>query len=864
MTSIKKKNTGHRNRFTGSLLGKLLPEKYREAFIGDLLESYEARAADRRISAKIWLFFQLLSSFSSLLRKNFTGGVAMFKSYFLMAFRNLKKHRAYTLINVFGLAIGLSAAILILLYLQFEISYDRFHENADSVYRVCIRNIREGRLESESYVYTPPIGPDMKKDFPEVEDYVRMSTLRTAYLLVDNEAFNVDRISYVSPSLFEVFSFKLKAGNSLRALADPFTIVLSEQTAERIFGTKDPIGKTIQIGPEDLYRVTGVVENPPPNSTLQFNALISFATLYARPIMGMDWNGGNQIITYVKLGKNTTASSVEKKFPDFLWRNINEKIAVYGWKNEAYLQPLKKIHFYFDESSRIALVNFYTFSAVAVFILLIACINFVNLTTARGSRRAREVGIRKVIGAHRGNLIRQFLGESVVMTLLAFSVGIGAAFILTPTYNQLLDKELNPVKLLNLTSIFGLLLLILLVGVASGIHPAFYLSSFQPVKTLKGVFDSARSKKKFRNTLVVFQFVISVTLIVCTLLIRNQLRYINKVELGYNKENMVVIPLEDQNLRTRTEEVRTSLLSLPGTVQATASSDIPYHGFTSNGYIPEGYTNSIMIHALDADEHFLETYGIELVQGRNFSNEFATDKDAYLINETLARQLEWDDPLGKTIRRNGDREVIGVVKDFQFATLHNTVEPLLITNTPWRNEFYYLSIKINTDDIPGTLGSIEKVFKRFSPLIPFEYFFLDDAFDRVYRSEERFERIFQYFSILAICIALLGLFSLSAYTAQQKSKEIGIRKVLGATVPQILSLFSRETIILIIVANILACPIAFFVIQKWLDQFAYRSSISPLAFALAFVGSMAAAFATISYQSLKAALKKPADELRSE
>jgi putative ABC transport system permease protein len=862
MTMTEKKKTG--NRFIGFLLEILLSEKYREAFIGDLLESYEVRAADRQVSAKIWLFFQLLSSFTSLLRKNIYGSVAMFKSYFLMAFRNLKKHRAYTLINVFGLALGLSATILILLYLQFEISYDRFHENADSIYRVSIRHLREGRLERESHVYTPPIGPDMKKDFPEVEDFVRMTTLRTAYLTVDNKAFRVDRIRYASPSLFEIFCFKLKAGDSLSALVNPFSIVLSEQTAERIFGARDPIGETIQIGHEDLYRVTGIVENPLSNSSIQFNALISFATLYARPIMGMNWNGGNQIITYVKLGENATASSVEKKFPDFLWRNINERIAVYGWKNEACLQPLKKIHFYYDESSRTALVNFYTFSAVAIFILIIACINFVNLTTARAARRAREVGIRKVIGAHRGNLIRQFLGESVFMTILAFSAGIGVAFILTPTYNQLLNKELNPIELLNLTSILGLLLLILLVGVASGVHPAFYLSSFQPVKTLKGVFDSARSKKKFRNTLVVFQFVISVTLIICTLLIRNQLRYIKKVELGYNKENMVIIPLAEQNLRTKTEEVRASLLSLPGIVQAAASSDVPHNGFTSNGYIPEGYTKSIMIHALDADEHFLEVYDIDLVKGRNFSREFATDRGAYLINETLAKQLGWNDPLGKTIRREGDREVVGVVKDFQFATLHNAIGPLLITNTPWRNEFDFLSIKINTNDIQGTLGSIEKVFKRFSPLIPFEYFFLDDAFDRLYRSEERFEKIFQYFSMLAICIALLGLFSLSAYTAQQKSKEIGIRKVLGATVPQILSLFSRETIVLIIFANALACPVAFFVIQRWLDQFAYRNSISVWAFVLAFAGSMAAAFATISYQSVKAALKKPADELRSE
>ncbi len=828
------------------------------------MESCDARAADGRIRAKIWLVFQLLSSFFSLLKKNITGSKAMFKSYFLMALRNLKKHRTYTLINVFGLAIGLGATILILLYLQFEISYDRFHKNADSIYRISIRHLQEGQFEGESHIFTPPFGPDMKKDFPEVEDYVRMSTLRNTYFTIDNQAVQVDRIRHASPSFFEVFGFRLKSGDPRRALDDPFSIVLSAKTAERIFGGQDPLGKTIQIGPEDLYTVTGIAENPPSNSSIQFNVLISFATLYARRIMAMDWNGGNQIVTYVKLRQNATAASVHSKLPEFLWRNINEIIAPAGWKYEAYLQPLKKIHFYHDESSRTALANFYTFAAVAIFTLLIACINFVNLTTARAAQRAREVGIRKVIGAHRGNLIRQFLGESVVMTVLAFAAGIGIAFILTPTYNQLLDKELNPFALLNLTSVLGLLLLILLVGIASGVHPAFYLSSFQPVKTLKGVFDSARGKKAFRNALVVFQFGISATLIVCTFLIRNQLRYIKKVELGYDKENMVVLPLADRNLQTKTEEMRAALLSLPGIIQAAASSDVPYNGFTRNGYFPEGFSQSIMIHALDADEHFLETYGIDVVKGRNFSKEFATDRDAYLINETLAKQVGWDDPLGKTIRRNGERKVIGVVKDFQFATLHNTIGPLLITNGPMNKRFYFLSIKINTSDIHETLASIERVYKGFSPMIPFEYFFLDDAFDSLYRSEERFEKIFQYFSLLAVCIALLGLFSLTAYSAQQKSKEIGIRKVLGATVPQILSLFSRETIVLIIVANILACPVAVLVIHQWLGNFSYRSNISVWAFVITFIASMAAALATISYQSLRAAMKKPADELRSE
>lgn len=846
------------------LIGKLLSYRYSEAVIGDLLEIYMARAAAGRFRARMWLVFQLLSSLYSLCKQNINGGAALFKNYFLMALRNLNKHRAYALINIFGLALGLSAAILILLYLQFEISYDRFHTDVDSLYRVSVRHIKEGKIESDDPVFTPPIGADMKKDMPEVEEFVRMSTRRTMYLNVDNSAYKEDAVCHASSEFFSVFSFKLISGDLRTALKDPFSIVLTEGAAQRIFGSEDPMGKTIQIGPEHLYKVTGVAEDPPGNSTIQFGVLVSFATLYALPNMYMDWNGGNQYITYIKLRDNATQASVEVKFPDFMWRYINETLAPYGWVNQAYLQPLKKIHFHFDASSRTALANFYTFAAVALFILIIACINFINLTTARASRRAREVGMRKVIGATRGNLVRQFLGESVLLTGLAFVAGIVLAYILTPTYNQLLNKELNPLRLVNAISVGGLLGLILMVGLASGVYPAFYLSSFQPVKTLKGVLYSGKGRQKFRNALVVFQFIISVTLIICTFLIRDQLHFIKQFDLGYDRQNMLIIPLPEKDMRTKTEDMRAELLGIPGITHTAASSAVPYRGFTSNGYIPEGYTQAIMIHALDIDEHFLDTFGIKVVQGRNFSKDFATDEQALLINETLAAQLGWDEPVGKTIARNGDWRVIGVVQDFQFDTLHDKVAPLLITSNPWGNRFYYLSVKVRSQDLPATLRSVEKIFKKYSPLISFEYFFLDDAFDRLYKSEERFERIFLYFSLLAISVALLGLFSLSAYTAQQKAKEIGIRKVLGATIPNVLALFSREIVTMIVAANLLAAPIAVYVIYLWLGNFAYRMHIGVKAFLIAFAASLLAAFATISYQSLKAAFKKPADELRAE
>lgn len=781
-----------------------------------------------------------------------------------MALRNLKKHRAYSAINIFGLALGLSAAILILLYLQFEVSYDRFHRNADNLYRVSIRHIQAGEIKSESHVFTPPIGLEMKKSFPEVIDFVRMSSLRHMYLSSGENVYKTDEVCYASSGMFSVLSFELKLGDPKKALEAPFSIVLTELQAARMFGNKDPMGETIRIGPSDLYTVTGVAENPPAPSSIQFKALISFSTLYSMPGLHLDWNGGNQYITYVQLHEPSDISALEAKFESFMWRHINETIEPYGWKNEAYLQPLKKIHFYFDKSSRVALMNFVAFSAVAAFILIIACINFVNLTTARAARRAKEIGMRKVLGAHRGNLIRQFLGESILLTSLAFGLGLILAYLLTPTYNQLLDKSLNPAELVNAGSIIVLLVLILFVGVLSGLHPAFYLSSFQPVKTLKGTVSSGRGNRKFRNVLVIFQFMVSIALFLCMLLVREQIRHIKQVELGYNKENIVVLPLTSPELRQSTADMRNDLLAFPEILNVTASSDVPYAGFTRNGYTPEGHTQSIMIHALDVDEHFLKTYNIDIVLGRNFSEDFASDKQAYLINQTLANQLGWEDPLGKTIDRNEKRQVIGVVRDFQFATLHNEIAPLLITFTPGREGYWYLSLKIKSSDLRGTLASIESVHKSYTTLVPFEYFFLDDAFNNVYRAEERFERIFQYFTVLAMLIALLGLLSLSAYSAQQKAKEIGIRKVLGATVPDILSMFSREMISLIVAANLLAAPLAIFIIVKWTKTFAYRADIKPWIFGIAFLVSLAAALGTISFQSLKAALKKPAAELRSE
>ncbi|MCJ7679365.1 MAG: ABC transporter permease, partial [Candidatus Aminicenantes bacterium] len=561
---------------SGSFRNWVLPERYAEAFVGDLRELYrETVEARGRFRAVVWLSVHLVQSFFVLTGNAIKGSTIMLKSYILTAIRNIRKQPGFSFVNIFGLAVGLSAVTLILFYLRFETSFDRFHADTDSLYRVSIRHLKGGTYENESEVFTPPIGEDMTKEFAEVEDFVRLSTRRPAYLTVKGKAFKENSILYASDGFFRLFSFRLIQGDPKTALTEPYSIVLAVETAQKIFGSGNPMGEMIDVGSDRLYTVTGVVAPPPANSTIQFESLLSFSTLYQIPGRHMGWNGGNQYINYVRLGGGISPQDLENKFPDFLWRHHNEFIAGGGWKVEAVLQPIKKIHFNFDVSSRTAQMNFTTFSAVALFILIIACINFVNLTTARAARRAREVGLRKVVGAHRGNLIRQFLGESIFLTFLAFLLGGGMVLILRPFYEHLLGRSLDMPGLISPAAVPGLLALILTVGVLAGLYPALYLSGFAPIQTLKGVFSVAGSKNRFRNILVVFQFAVSVVLVICTLLINNQLRFMKTMELGYRKENMLVINLPGNDLVSRTAEMRGKLLSVPGVTHVTASSEAP-------------------------------------------------------------------------------------------------------------------------------------------------------------------------------------------------------------------------------------------------------------------------------------------------
>jgi putative ABC transport system permease protein len=835
----------------------------KQSLLGDFEEEFfEILASKGRIRASFWYWNQVLVSLIPFLFNKSYWSLTMLLNYFKTAYRNLLRFKAYAVINILGLAIGIGATILILIYIQFEFSYDTFHSQGDRIYRISVVHTKEGKFESDSHIFTPPIGADMKSEFPEVEDFLRMSNFKTAYVTHNNTSLKIHRIRYASSSFFKFFSFNLLAGNPKNILTDPYSIVLTKKTAVQLFGDKNPVGQLISINQKNLYRVNGVVQNPPANSHLQFNMLISFSSLYENPRLYLDWNGGNQYITYVKLYKNVTPEIVEGKFPDFMWKHINELYSKYGSKLIPYLQPLDDIHIH-HTSSRI-LIKIYVFLAIALFILIIACINFINLTTARAVKRAKEVGLRKVLGAGKKNLIKQFLTESTLVSFLSLILAIGLVQLLSPLYRQFLNRDLNFIKMIDPNSLLGLFLLIIIVGIIAGSYPAFYLSSFHPVRTLKGSLAPGRGKEQFRNFLVIFQFSISIILIISTILINNQILYMKNMDLGFNTSNMLVIPLEGDGVQSRANILKEDLGKIPTVLSITASSDVPHNGFTSNGYIPEGLKYSTMIHVVDVDRDFLKTFDIKIVKGRNFSMAFPSDKKAYLINETLAKQLNWENPIGKTIYRNDNRSVIGMVRDFKFSSLHKKIGPLIITNQPDGGKFSYISIKINPTKISATLTSIRESWQKVAPSLPLDFWFLDESVNSLYRSEERFMEIFLTFSCLAIFIAMMGLFSLASFSVEQRAKEIGIRKVLGASKHNIFLIFSKKFIWLILLANLIAGPITIYLMDTWLKNFAFKQPINLWIFIYTFFGIIIVSLMSITFQLYRAIQKNPVDELKYE
>jgi len=798
----------------------------------------------------------------------------MLKNYIKIALVNLKKHKAFSFINIFGLAIGIACCILITTYVFHELSYDKYHKKADRIYR-----LRSDLKISGDHLKIPkssfPMGEHLVENYPEVLDMVRFRGPMRLPVRNREKMFYLDRFFFVDNSVFEIFDFPLIKGNPQTALKTASTCVITEDTAKKCFGAEDPIGKVLKVNNNWDLTVTGVAKKVPRNSHFGFDMLCSLETYAQENKWDMQqWISINNY-TYILLQEGYDYRQLEQKFPAMIDKNMGRMLKYVKGEYVLTLQPLTSIHLHSNLMQEIAgnsnIVYVYIFSVIALFILAIACINFMNLSTARSANRAREVGLRKVLGANRAKIIKQFLTESVFTSLISLVIALFLFELALPFFRSLSGVELNINYSGNPWLIPSLIGLAVFVGLIAGSYPAFFLSSFQPVRVLKGLFKSGTGNSRFRSILVITQFAISVSLIVGTIIVFNQLNYMKNKRLGFQKEQVIVIPISDKSTLDSLRSIRAELSRHNGIRSVAAASHVPGQTTYYNPFIPEGFSLGEMQYMgqLYIDHEFIPTMGIEMAAGRNFSADLQTDfQQSCIINETAAKKFGWDNPVGKTIhelRQSGKKEgrtVIGVVKDFHFESLHKQISPLFIGYTS--HAINSLSIRITSENIPKTITFLKDKIGQFDPHRPFEYAFLDESFDAQYRAEERLGRVFSYFSILAIFIACLGLFGLASFTAEQRTKEIGIRKVLGASVSGIVVLLSKEFTKWILIANAIAWPIAYFALNEWLQSFAYRTNITVITFIFAAAISFMIALLTVTYQALKAATANPVKSLRYE
>ena len=801
----------------------------------------------------------------------------MLRNYLLIAFRNLRKYKAFSFINITGVAVGLACFLLIALYVKDELSYDRYNTNADRIYRVTRTFLSsEGTASLRLAQLAPPFGPLIKQDFPEAEQVVR--TIDNGGLIKYGEhSFNEDDIYFAEANLFKVFDFDLVSGNPDQALANPFSIMFSRTMAEKYFGHENPVGKTVRLNNQFDMTVTGVYEPLPAQAHFHPKFLASFATfndprVYGAESLRKNWSN-NAFNTYMLLKPNVDPKRIEAAFPAFQNKNIppEEGRNPSTW-SVLNLQPLTSIHLRSHTDSEVEptgdITYIYLFSAIGLFILLIACINYMNLATARSAGRAKEVGMRKVVGALRAQLIGQFLSESILLVTLSLGIAILLVMLCLPALNQFTQKQLVFSQLLDPVFLIILVSITLLTGLVAGSYPAFFLTSFRPLGVLKGQIASTMRTGKLRQVLVITQFAIAIALMISTAVVYNQMKYIQDYRLGYAKDQVLLMP--DFSDSTRNFETLKEQFIQTGAVRGLGrSSRIPSMRLLDSWDASAAKGDSmapvkINLRGLRVDYDFIPAYQIGMAAGRNFSRSYSTDTSMIVLNETAVRQLGWtpEQAIGKAFRYGQVKgQVIGVTKDFHFESLHQEMAALAMVMST--ENFRWLSIPLK-GDVPTAIQRVETVWKRFFPEHPFDYQFLDTRFDRLYAREQTQQTLFSIFAGIAILISCLGLFGLSMFMAEQRTKEIGIRKVLGASEISLVTLFSKDFMKLVIVALLIASPVAWYAMHTWLNDFAYRTDIHWWVFLLAGGLTVLIALLTVSFQSVKAALMNPVKSLRSE
>jgi putative ABC transport system permease protein len=865
----------------------MYPFSLKEGYTGDLDEEYaELVQMDGFVSARRWLWQQVFRSVPEYFGSYFSWGTGMIKNFLKTSLRNLYKEKVYSLINITGLAVGLAACFLILMFIHHELSYDRHHEHAERLYRIAI-SARFGGTEYHAAGVAAPSAQAILNDYPEVADITRLYRppyQKSVFVRHKEKVFKEVDILFADASLFNVFTIPFLSGDKGTALIEPNSLVISERISDKYFGSSDPVGQILTFDNQIDYKITGVFQNIPDNTHFQSDFFASLVTL--DDSRDPYWLNNMSFRTYLVLKDGSDPTLLESKFPELVSKYIApmlegmtgqsfDHLTKTGMYFKYYLQPVTDIHLKsnlrqeLEPNSDMKYVT--VFSAVAFFILLLACINFINLSTARSVKRAKEVGLRKVVGSRRGQIISQFLLESILMGFLALLIALILMWLALPLFNQLSGKSLSNMYITTGWIPLIVIGIVLFVGFVSGSYPAFALSAYRPVKVLRQSSFNQSKKSGLRNVLVVLQFTISLALIIGTVIVFKQLGYIQNRHIGFDREQVLI--LHDTNiLARRTQILKEKLLQNPEILNATVSGFLPV---SSNRTLdvrhPEGTYREegtgMQVWSVDFD--YIETMGMEIIQGRNFSRQFTTDSSALIVNQTAATYFGWKEPVGKMIGDYSappnmslvDLPVIGVVRDFHYESLRNQIEPLVL-RVAWNPDM--ISLRLKTDNLSNTIQWIKENWNQFAHGHPLQFSFMDDRFDAMYRAERRIGGIITVFAVLGVFIGCLGLFGLAAFVAEQKTKEIGIRKVLGSSVSGVVYLLSKDFLKWVMIANLIAWPVSFYMMTKWLQEFAFRTSIGLFPFIIPSLLTLFIAFVTVSVQCIKAALKNPTDTLRYE
>jgi putative ABC transport system permease protein len=807
----------------------------------------------------------------------------MLKNYLKIALRNFLKRKSYSLITVTGLALGLTSCFLISLYIKQELSYDRFHANADRIYRLAVETKRPESIELTAN--TPfPVAEAFRQDFPEIESVARLYSWNSVLVQRQDLRFVEEGWYFTDPEFFTLFSFPFLDGDPAHALDSPESLVISASMAEKYFGDSDPIGETLRMEGRHEFRVTGVVADVPVNSHVHFSFVASFKFM-TDELAGysmQEWGAFSDLCTYILLPEGMQAADLSRRIEGFMMRHGDYPA---GLNRRIFLQPLTSIHLKshldgeLETNNQIS--NLTILGTIGLFLLLIACINYVNLATAFSARRAREVGLRKVLGAEKTRLVRQFLIESILVALLALLLSFFLVELTLPTFSNLVGTPVDLSFARDMGFLLGIALLTLVVGMLSGLYPALFLSGYQPAKVLKGTPYGGRGSALqgwLRKGLVVAQFALSILLIIGTLLVNQQLRYLRNARMGFDKEHMVMLPIFqdqqffDDSVNEDYETVKYAIQTNPAISAATACFKAPLAQYAINVSVyPDGAQgeNRYVFNLNFVDFDFIDTFELEMISGRNFSKDFATDyHEAFILNEAAVRRMGYpsaEEAIGKKFTigiRNMEGTVIGVTRDYHIASLRENIEPLILLH--WPSLFSQVAVKVNGQNIPVALAHLEKTWNTFRPDSPFRYSFLDESIGRIYAQEAQTSAIVRTFSLLAVFIACLGLFGLASFTAEKRTKEIGVRKVLGASVSRITTMLSTEFTKWVLLANVVAWPLAYWAMNSWLSGFAYRTRIGILPFLLAAAASLIIALLTVSLQAIRAAAADPVKSLRHE